>query len=248
MEEEKALIKDTNSTVAVKYLRESQKKSSNLRKRKTGPLKHNSNLINSLLTLLIFLALSKGCHSYSNIKLIVYGEGMSNVFSSEGSITKPDEVYINEIKQDLIKSEYMLENSENNIELVWYSPATSTFNMFKGCSKIKEINFTNFDSSKVTNAQSMLHGCTSLIKLDFTNFDTSYIIDMSYMFFNCNSLKSLNITNFNTDKVIYMNSMFYNCSKLSKLNLNNFKTLQVKSMNRMFYNCLYLSSLDLSNF
>ena len=63
MEEEKALIKDTNSTVAVKYLRESQKKSSNLRKRKTGPLKHNSNLINSLLTLLIFLALSKGCHS-----------------------------------------------------------------------------------------------------------------------------------------------------------------------------------------
>ena len=43
--------------------------------------------------------------------------------------------------------------------------------------------------------------CTSLKEIDVSNFDTSKVTDMSKMFYKCESLKELNLANFNTNNV-----------------------------------------------
>ena len=63
----------------------------------------------------------------------------------------------------------------------------------------------------------LLYGCTSLKELDLSNFNTENVTDMSYMFYNCSSLKKLNISNFNINKVKVINYMFYECSSLEYL-------------------------------
>ena len=65
-----------------------------------------------------------------------------------------------------------------------------------------------------------------LIKLDFSNFNTHKVTDMSCMFFGCSSLFDLNISNFNTNNVTNMKDMFCLCSSfkdldISKFNINN---------------------------
>ena len=58
----------------------------------------------------------------------------------------------------------------------------------------------------------MFYGCSSLKKLNISNFNTNNVTDMSGMFSGCSSLKELNLSNFNTNNVTYMRHMFSGCS------------------------------------
>ena len=58
----------------------------------------------------------------------------------------------------------------------------------------------------------MFHGCSSLKELNLTNFNTNNVTNMSYMFSWCSSLKELILTNFNTNNVTNMKGMFFGCS------------------------------------
>ena len=51
--------------------------------------------------------------------------------------------------------------------------------MFHGCSSLKELNFSNFNTNNVTNMRYMFNGCSSLKKLDLSNFNTNNVTDMS---------------------------------------------------------------------
>ena len=60
------------------------------------------------------------------------------------------------------------------ITLVWNSNnIQSTASMFVKCSAITEIDFSNFDTSQVTNMALMFGGCSSLETLVFSKFVTS---------------------------------------------------------------------------
>ena len=156
---------------------------------------------------------------------------------------KPDEIYINEVNQSEINSSYYFNNTESNIKLIWKNIINITQCMFEGCSKIIEINFSNFDSSQVTNMGRMFWGCSSLTSLDLSNFETSLVTDMSLMFCDCSSLTSLDLSSFNTSQVTSMYRMFEDCSKLISLDLSNFNTTQVTSMSNMFESCSSLAYL-----
>ena len=160
----------------------------------------------------------------------------------------PDEIYINDIKQNEIKSNYFFTESENLIKLLWNNNINSGFCMFRLCSNITEINLSHFDTSLITDMKSMFYGCSSLTSIDFSNFKTSKVKYMDFMFYGCSSLTSLNLSNFDTSQVMAMHAMFYDCSSLTSLNLSNFDTSKVTSMNYMFYGCSSLTSLNLSNF
>ena len=56
----------------------------------------------------------------------------------------------------------------------------------------------------------MFHGCSSIKKLNLSNFNTNNVINMAYMFYNCRALRELNIS-FNTNNVMDKNSMFKKC-------------------------------------
>ena len=57
--------------------------------------------------------------------------------------------------------------------------------MFSGCSSLKEINLSNFNTINVTHMDYMFSGCSSLKELNLSNFNTNNVTDMSYMFSRC---------------------------------------------------------------
>ena len=140
------------------------------------------------------------------------------------------------------------EVSINNLDLLDTSGTTNMGSMFSSCSKVTDLDVSNFDTSKVTNMGSMFSSCSGLTNLDVSNFDTSKVISMSSMFSSCSKVTSLDVSNFDTSKVTNMSSMFSSCSKVTSLDISDFNTSNVTNMSSMFSNCSGLTSLDVSNF
>ncbi len=128
------------------------------------------------------------------------------------------------------------------------SPSISFEELFKGCKKLKTVDFTDFDTSRVNSMKKMFYDCNVLEQLDLSSFDTSGVTDMSYMFQYCYALTDIDVSSFNTSSVTTMSSMFYNCYALTALDVSSFNTSSVTAMSYMFYNCKALTVLDVSSF
>ena len=188
-------------------------------------------------------------------------------------VTNPNEIYIDSQIQQSNQIILKIDNSESEIKLIWFNKLTTCNSMFSTLTYITEIDFSQFDSSDVTDMQHMFDKCTSLKNINFCNFNTTNVKDMKYMFANCTSLTSLDVSNFQTSKVENMEAMFYACYSLKSLdisklntqssinfnflfkdcynlkflNLNGINTQSSSAFIRMFDNCYSLKSLDLSN-
>ena len=125
---------------------------------------------------------------------------------------------------------------------------TSMWKMFYGCSSLTSLNLSNFNTANVKNMYCMFDGCKSLKNLNLSSFNTANVTDMGGMFGGCSSLTSLNLSSFNTANVTDMGGMFGYCSSLTSLNLSSFNTANVTDMAGMFYECSSLTSLNLSSF
>ena len=201
-------------------------------------------IINSF-SLLLPLIESK----FSNITLKIKGPGFKYILSIDAEERYyPNITYING-KQNFTRSNnYYFDKENNDVELIWYEAFSDCNGMFSLCNDIMEIDFSNFDTSKVKEMCSMFDGCSQLSSINFANFNTSNVESMDYMFSDCSQLSSLNLSNFDTSKVTSMMGMFYGCIQLSSLNLFNFDTSKVVYMYYMFSNCSRLSYLNLKNF
>ena len=198
---------------------------------------------------------------FSNITLKIKGKGYRDILSNNVATPVyyyqgkyPDNVYINEIKQDVVNYSYYFNLTDNFVVLVWNQNINSCKNMFKACKYITEIDLSNFDSSNIESTHAMFWNCKSLTSINFTNFNTSNVIDMYDMFSGCSLLVSLDLSNFDTLKVIRdyssggMRGMFLGCSSLVSLNLSNFNTKNVINMFEMFKDCSSLEYINLLNF
>ena len=139
--------------------------------------------------------------------------------------TEPEKVYLNEQSSDM----FSRNSNENKI------------------GNIKDLDISNFDTSKVTQMSGMFSGMSSLTSLDLSNFNTSKVWDMDSMFSGMSSLTSLNLSNFDTSRVAYMRWMFSGMSSLTSFKFSHFGHFYVK-MDGMFSGMSSLTSLDLSNF
>ena len=54
----------------------------------------------------------------------------------------------------------------------------------------------------------MFSNLTNITKIDFSAFDTSKVTDMRCMFWGCKSLQSINVSSFNTENVKDIKYMF----------------------------------------
>ena len=124
----------------------------------------------------------------------------------------------------------------------------STARWFYECNKLTDVDFTNLDTSAVTNMAYMFCYCSALTSLDVSSFDTSAVTDMRWMFGGCRSLISLDVSSFDTKAVTSMFAMFEDCSALTSLDVSSFDTSAVTNMFAMFNGCSSLTSLDLSSF
>ena len=94
------------------------------------------------------------CYKSYNISLKIKGNDIKNIFTSTFYFKKenyPDEVYINGYKQNDVKNQYNLSETDNFIELIWNKLINDLQYIFYGCSNITEIDFSKFNTSKVEN-------------------------------------------------------------------------------------------------
>ena len=120
--------------------------------------------------------------------------------------------------------------------------------MFNGCSKLKSLDLSKFNTSKVITMAHLFDGCSELVTIDLSSFDTSNVTDMAGMFQFCQKITNLDLSHFNTVNLVLVGNMFANCNNLLNLNLSNFNTSKITNMYDMFWNCSSLTSLDLSSF
>ena len=94
--------------------------------------------------------------------------------------------------------------------------------LFYGCSSIKSINLTNFNTRNVLYMDSMFYQCKSLLKIYLNSFNTKNLRSSSYMFYECHSIELLNLSSFIASQIKNINFMFYNCKNLKILDIRNF--------------------------
>ena len=208
--------------------------------------------INSIFIFYFFLILFSNFSitevtSNSQIKLIIEGIGHQN-FLNEGFYKEPTRVYVNGILYNSSDKNCELINDRNDITIIFDEEINTCENMFKGLDNIKEIDLSNFDTSKVTNMNSMFYDCINLTRINFGHINTSSVEDMSNLFRNCIKLKSLDLSNFDTSKVKHMGIMFSHCEAINSIDVSNFDTSQVETMNDLFAYCYKLVTVNLSSF
>ena len=214
-----------------------------------------------LLVLCLFQILSTNKRlfiesQYSKITLKIKGPGRKNIFGHDPIKNEyfeidnyPNEIYINEDIQNIANYSYDFNQTINIVKLIWNkTKINSTKNMFRRCSDITEIDFSEFDTSPIIDMYCMFFQCSSLTSLNLSNFNTSNTINMAGMFQDCSSLTSLNLSKFDTSHVIWMHVMFGGCSSLTSLDLSNFDTSQVYHIFNMFDGCINLKYINLQNF
>ena len=126
------------------------------------------------------------------------------------------------------------------------SKVTNMNDMFCYCRGLTNLDLSPLDTSKVTHMYNMFRGCSGLISLDLSSLDTSNVYNMFAMFEDCSGLTSLDLTPLDTSKVYNMNLMFSGCSGLTNLDLTPLDTSKVTYMSQMFEGCSGLTSLDLT--
>ena len=135
-----------------------------------------------------------------------------------------------------------------NIKLLFKCKLSNCAYMFCQCNNIIDIDFSKFNTEKITDMQRMFYYCSSLTSLDLKSFKTDNVTTMYEMFEGCESLTTLDLSSFNTEKVTNMCCMFYYCSGLESLDLKSFNTKDVTIMEGMFFECSSLKSLNITSF
>ena len=210
----------------------------------------NKNIIKGLLfiklneindnILLFNTGIKEGIEVYlenNRINMIKYGNEWKIYYKFEKDGTYPFEIYFN---NDITSMEKFFQESSNIISLDFTnfdtSNVTNMYRMFHGCKRLKEIKGINkFITNKVINMSAMFQLCGELEYLDLSNFDTSNVIDMCAIFNECKKLKEIKgLNKFITNKVVDMYGMFGSCGLLEYLDLSNFDTSNVNNMGCMF--------------
>lgn len=89
-------------------------------------------------------------------------------------------------------------------------------NYFKGLSKLKEIHFNNFDTSKVTSMSNMFYDLESLETITgIDKFVTTNVTTMESMFYKCIKINNIDISNFDTNNCSDFSNMFRYTTNLS---------------------------------
>lgn len=93
---------------------------------------------------------------------------------------------------------YAFQNTyfEKYPKLIFNSNVTDVRSMFAGCSKLKQIDLSGFDTRNIQFMQEMFSGCSANnLNLDISGFDLASVTNMQYMFYNCVNLSNEGFNN-----------------------------------------------------
>ena len=119
--------------------------------------------------------------------------------------------------------------------------------MFSYCAKLREVDFSGFDTSKVTDMKYIFFDCTSLKSIDLSVLNTSSLITMEDFCSDCISLETFITFGINTEHLTNIGEMIYNCHSLKSIDFSNFASSNIENLENLFYNCTSLKYIDFSN-
>ena len=158
-------------------------------------------------------------NSYEESMRIWYIKDIKNEYKNEEQIKKC-QIQIN---GQMIPFNYFYKFKSKGKYTIKYSfinDITNISNVFCECSKLIDINLSNFNTNNVTNMSCMFSRCSSLTNINLSNFNTNKVTNMRSMFSGCSSVTNFNLSNFNTNNVTDMYCIFNGCSSLRKENIN----------------------------
>lgn len=126
--------------------------------------------------------------------------------------------------------------------LIDTSEVTSLDNCFAN-TRIKRLNASNWNVSKVTKMNSTFLNCKNLETLDLSSWDVSNVTELQDTFGNCNKLKSINTDGWDTSKVKNLVGTFSG-TLIESLDLSHWNTSNVTTINLMFLWCSKLKRLN----
>ena len=141
-------------------------------------------LVKRILIIFIILNIQITISKYQNITLKIY-KGPNKSIINPSYIDYIQEIYINgEVKTNII-STYNLTKENNLIKLVFNSTLIDCRNMFKNFFNIYEIDFKDFNTSKIEFMHGLFHNCSSLKSIDLLDWDIPKVKNINSLFYNC---------------------------------------------------------------
>ena len=137
----------------------------------------------TLYFFLIILLLTPFVLNTGSISLKILGTG-EQLILGENFTECPDEIYLNNHLQALDEIDCRIvnipdgSNSENDVKLVFNRFIYNLTGMFATLTNLKEIDFSNFDSTSDGYIRSIFFKCTSLAKIKLGNLNTASVLDI----------------------------------------------------------------------
>ena len=190
---------------------------------------------------------TKTCDSSNYISLyynnmVSYSSGFENENRNYVSFLKYDNQMIR--KNSAISIEH---NKKLDVKFVF--PIESLDNFFdndENMNNLVSLDFSNFDSSKITSVENLFTNFKSLKYIDLSNFGES-LTSMKGLFKDLNLLESITLRNIKSSKVTSIESMFENCVALESIDLSEIDTTSLTNMNNLFSGCSNLKVIDFTN-
>lgn len=200
-----------------------------------------------------FANMFKGCVQLQSLSLDNFNTSSAidirAMFQGCSALTSLDLTSFNTYKviymRDLFHDCSSLQDVSINPAAFVTSNVTHMDAMFRGCSALREFDFSGFDTSKVVNMSMMFYQCTSLVNLDLSSFDTSSLSDAYRLVAGCTSLADITFGDrFKVQKDgAKLESMFQDCTSLEILDISSFAPAATANIANMFRSCRKLKTI-----
>ena len=120
---------------------------------------------------------------------------------------------------------------------------------FYNCYALLFVDFSGWDTSKVTTFESMFQGCRELIEIKgIEDFDVSSATTLANMFNGCQALRKLDTSKWETSTALTnLSGTFAGLYQVTELDVSGFNTTNVTSIGGCFNSVQKLKSIDLRN-
>ena len=118
--------------------------------------------------------------------------------------------------------------------------------VFRGCSKLTNIDISGLDLSRVSSVTGLFRDCSDLSSFKLPNNigdKTNTVVVLSKMFESCSSLTEADLTNLSAGTITSCGEMFNSCSALQEV---KFGKLAISSLSTAFYRCNKIQKIDMS--
>ena len=128
-------------------------------------------------------------------------------------------------------------NGTCKINIAFNKPLSSLEGMFANIPELKTVDFSEFNSKKITRMNNLFLNCTNLESVEFGEFNAENLETMDHIFENCSSMTEIDLSSFITPRLSSLNSAFKGCSNLIVLNMKYFILSGVKIDEDLFEGC-----------